>query len=332
MTADREPPDYLWDRSGADPEVEQLERLLGGLAHQPRPLRLPGDPEVTAGDGAPARLRSNGRRLARRWPWLAAAAAVLVAAGWFLLRDQGPPPEIVLMADQETEVRTIEGGKHGQDIRMPDIGTIALDPGSRLRVQRFATDGALFDLQRGRMAAFVYAHVKPRFFQVDTAAARCVDLGCKYVLRVDDAGVSHVDVTMGWVAFQFGALEVFVPRGAECLAVPQRGPGTPRFRDCPDALRAALDRLDAQPRTASAARLQLARSVLSAAGDGRDAAGKGRDSLCVYHLLQEPDPVVQQEAGDRLEELVGLPPDVATSKGAKADPGEWLQFLRTMWW
>ena len=25
--------DYLWDRSGADPEVARLEGLLGGLAH-----------------------------------------------------------------------------------------------------------------------------------------------------------------------------------------------------------------------------------------------------------------------------------------------------------
>ena len=34
--------DYLWDRSGeADPEVQQLEEILGTLRYQPRPLEIP---------------------------------------------------------------------------------------------------------------------------------------------------------------------------------------------------------------------------------------------------------------------------------------------------
>jgi hypothetical protein len=57
--------DYLWDKTGeADPEVERLESLLGGLAHRPRPLELP---------AAEPRAR-------RRFPLkYAAAAAVLLA-------------------------------------------------------------------------------------------------------------------------------------------------------------------------------------------------------------------------------------------------------------
>ena len=36
--------DYLWDRSGeADPEVQQLEEILGTLRYQPRPLNIPAD-------------------------------------------------------------------------------------------------------------------------------------------------------------------------------------------------------------------------------------------------------------------------------------------------
>jgi hypothetical protein len=36
--------DYLWDRSGeADPEVQQLEEILGTLRYQPRPLNIPVD-------------------------------------------------------------------------------------------------------------------------------------------------------------------------------------------------------------------------------------------------------------------------------------------------
>ena len=34
--------DYLWDKSGKpDPEIQQLEEILGTLRYQPRPLNLP---------------------------------------------------------------------------------------------------------------------------------------------------------------------------------------------------------------------------------------------------------------------------------------------------
>ena len=34
--------DYLWDKSGEpDPQIQQLEEILGTLRHQPRPLNLP---------------------------------------------------------------------------------------------------------------------------------------------------------------------------------------------------------------------------------------------------------------------------------------------------
>lgn len=66
--------DYLWDGSGeADPEVEELEQLLGRLRYQPKPLELPAPP----------------RRV--YWPQLAAAAAILVAlaAGlWFYFQPK----------------------------------------------------------------------------------------------------------------------------------------------------------------------------------------------------------------------------------------------------
>ena len=36
--------DYLWDRTGEpDPEIQQLEEILGELRYQPRPLEIPAD-------------------------------------------------------------------------------------------------------------------------------------------------------------------------------------------------------------------------------------------------------------------------------------------------
>lgn len=66
---------YLWDRSGEpDPEVQELEEILGTLRYQPRPLEIPADIRV-------ARKR-NFMPLA-----IAAAVAFLfIAAGlWFQL-------------------------------------------------------------------------------------------------------------------------------------------------------------------------------------------------------------------------------------------------------
>ena len=71
--------EYLWDKSGEpDPEVQQLEEILGTLRYQPRPLEIP--------------KQLGGER--RRWylPALAVAAAValvIVATGlWLRIQKQ----------------------------------------------------------------------------------------------------------------------------------------------------------------------------------------------------------------------------------------------------
>src|SRR5215218_6016684 len=75
--------DYLWDKTGEpDPEVQQLEEILGTLRFQPKPLQIPED--------LPLPQRRN------YFPSLAIAAGVLLAilAGGIWLstrsRDDGP--------------------------------------------------------------------------------------------------------------------------------------------------------------------------------------------------------------------------------------------------
>lgn len=73
--------DYLWDKSGEpDPQIQQLEEILGTLRYQPKPLEIPDDLQV------PRRRRSH-------FPVLAIAATVLVAllaAGiWIKVRRAG---------------------------------------------------------------------------------------------------------------------------------------------------------------------------------------------------------------------------------------------------
>ena len=79
--------DYLWDKSGKpDPQVQDLEEILGALRYQPRPLEIPKEFVVVR----------------RRFyvPILAIAATValaLLAAGlWLRVQSQKTPPSSVV--------------------------------------------------------------------------------------------------------------------------------------------------------------------------------------------------------------------------------------------
>jgi hypothetical protein len=76
--------DYLWDKTGQpDPEIQQLEEILGSLRYQPKPLVIPDD------------VRVPGRR--NYLPLLAIAASILlaiVAAGiWLRTRSHDEIPK-----------------------------------------------------------------------------------------------------------------------------------------------------------------------------------------------------------------------------------------------
>jgi hypothetical protein len=87
--------DYLWDKTGEpDPEIQQLEEILGTLHYQPRPLEIPADLQP-----------NNHIRLERKFfrgfaPGLAIAATIaMIVFGlglWFgLQRLQRSQPEVV---------------------------------------------------------------------------------------------------------------------------------------------------------------------------------------------------------------------------------------------
>ena len=81
--------DYLWDKSGEpDPQIQQLEEILGTLRYQPKPLQLP---------------RQRNYR-----PWLAIAATLviaLLATGlWFNIQNQDASIPSVAIAQQEAPI------------------------------------------------------------------------------------------------------------------------------------------------------------------------------------------------------------------------------------
>jgi hypothetical protein len=79
--------DYLWDRTGQpDPEIQELEELLGTLRYQPRPLEIPGDLKVA-------------RHRPFVLPVTIAAAIIMVAilsALWFQFRRKPTPHSVTV--------------------------------------------------------------------------------------------------------------------------------------------------------------------------------------------------------------------------------------------
>ncbi|HEY6254019.1 MAG TPA: hypothetical protein VI685_29045, partial [Candidatus Angelobacter sp.] len=145
--------DYLWDGSGEpDPEIQKLETVLGRLRHN-RPA--PAFPEVTGIGPQPARRRFW------QMPWFprfAVAAGVLAVAGivftllysmsasksqagWQVTRVSGEPRVGSHRLGEKTSTGKLglgqlleTDGQSEASIRVEDIGQIAVDPDTRLRL------------------------------------------------------------------------------------------------------------------------------------------------------------------------------------------------------
>lgn len=297
---------YLWDRSGpADPEVEALEQRLA-------PLRF-------TGEWAPSRLEqaSHGR-----WPFAAIAASMLVGLiAWRLLSVAPPVVTAWAVTGVEGEVRVGRSAasvsdklKAGQPVvtgpaarvslENEDFGEVSLAPESSMRVVQSREGRDVMSLERGRLHAFIWA--PPRQFVVDTPSSRAIDLGCEYTLTVDPRGDGLVEVELGWVAFQFGPQESFIPAGAACRTTRRNGPGIPFFQD------AGKDFLDALQSYETAADSKALNAVLAAA--------RKEDGLTLWHLLKRVPAERRAVVFDRFAELVALPAEVHRDKAVARDP------------
>jgi FecR protein len=272
--------DYLWDKTGApDPDVQRLEVLLSPFAHDDRAF-------------GPQRRR---RRMALA---IAAVAAVLLTTA-LVMWSLDHPNQLKLVNTTAKNALLLQGSTVvttgcAEELVLEDgLSEITVAPGSVVHVDRLKQELTQLRLERGSLHAFVSAEAKARFFQVQTPATNCVDLGCMYTLDVDAAGNAHVAVEMGRVAFEDGGREVVVPAGATCAATRQHGAGTPRHNDTPLPVVKFLAGFDAERGPDGAAqRLRLARRVLGLLA-GAEAE---KHSLIVWHFLQDPAPAVSTVA------------------------------------
>jgi hypothetical protein len=325
--------DYLWDGSGEpDPEIRQLETLLGRFRHNRPAPEFPAIPEA-----APRWT----------WPWLlgnralvgaaAAAVAALVVAGvWLAWRRTKPP---ALPASGYDVVRVagtpyVGSNAVGQDgnnrlgvgqtlvtdsasrasVTVGEIGDVEVEPDTRLRLLQSGRAGQRLALDRGTIRAAIWA--PPGEFVVDTPSAAAVDMGCAYTLHVDNSGAGLLRTTLGWVGFKLGGRESFIPAGAACATRPGVGPGTPYFEDASEPFRAALSEFDFGNPGRRSAELGV---LLEQA--------RQRDALTLWHLLVRTDRGDREHVYDRLVALVPPPAGVSRAEVLNLD-----QPMLDLWW
>lgn len=255
--------DYLWDKTGRDPEVEGLERLL-----------------------APAALGAPRRRRKPLVGWIAglAAAALFTVGALQALRPAASRDPWVAQGDG---LRRLDLGRYGE---------VVAEAGAKVHVVRIDEELHKLRLDRGTIHASITAKARPRLFQVETPATTCIDLGCRYTLTVDDAGMSHVKVETGRVAFHDGRREVFIPQGASGKAARGRAPFTPIHDDSSEGLRQAVRKFDESP-------------VGNRAGKAKEACkliGRREDGLIAWHWLQDSEGGVVNAAREALVRLTKL--------------------------
>jgi len=140
-------------------------------------------------------------------------------------------------------------------------------------------------------------------------------------LRLDRDGTGLLTVLRGWVAFQAGERESFIPAGAACRTWPRSGPGLPYFEDASPSFRAAVlnfEKTGARPALAE---------LLSEARD--------RDALTLWHLVERTGPADREPVAARFAQLVsGVDIEGLKNREPGAVEGAWnaLGLGDTGWW
>lgn len=316
--------DYLWDRSGAvDTEIAELEDLLGTLRFDeampavdpPAQVRKPSQLwwlAVAAGVGlviwgwlaregaeiAPPVARMNLPAVNLSGAVAAPASPAPSGPSWAVTMVSGAPVCDGTPVDDEAALRV--GGWLETDpssrarIQVADIGTLDLEPSSRLRLLETANQQHRVQLERGIVRATVSA--PPRVFLVETPHVTAVDLGCEYQLEVAEDGSTWLNVRVGWVSLETKEVVSVVPANTMCRADANGTPGLPLRREASEALVAAAGKFSAGDTRALA-------DVLALVGAG--------DEATMWHLLSRVPAVDRRTVYDRLVAITRAPSDAA---------------------
>ncbi len=133
----------------------------------------------------------------------------------------------------------LDTGSATVDLRIADIGSAELFPGTRIRLDQSQQTRRELYLERGRMHAKVNA--PPRIFAVTTPSTGVTDLGCEYTIEIDDRGRGTIHVQSGQVELETSAHAVIVaPAGTIARLLERRAPSVPVAVSASAELRAAV--------------------------------------------------------------------------------------------
>jgi hypothetical protein len=204
-------------------------------------------------------------------------------------------------------------------ITVGNIGTVAVEPGSRVGLGASRPDEYRISLAYGTINAKIDA--PPRLFFVETPTSTVVDLGCAYTMSVDEDGAGELRVTEGWASLEWNGRESLVPAGARGRTRPGAGPGTPYFEDAPQRLQEAVASFDSANGGALALDVILAEARV-------------RDTLTLWHLVSRVEAADRARVFDRVAELTPPPETVSREKALALDPEtlkHWREELAWKW-
>jgi ferric-dicitrate binding protein FerR (iron transport regulator) len=258
------------------------------------------------------------RRRIRPLMLLLAAAAMAAVLFWSIPRHGVRWDVVRIHGSEHRNTRVGPGQSIDTDagsraiVTVGTIGTVDVSPNTKLRVIATQPGDHRLALTRGEIHATISA--PPRLFFVETAAGTAIDLGCEYSLRTGEDGEGLLQVTRGWVSFQWNGVESLVPAGASCRTKAAGGPGIPYFDDASDTFKQALDSLDSLDTVLSAARV--------------------RDTLSLWHLLWRVAPADRARVYDRMAALTPVPAGVSRDLALRLDPAtlaRWKDELAWTW-
>lgn len=181
-------------------------------------------------------------------------------------------------------------------ISVADIGSVDVEPGTRIRLVETRPDEHRLELERGFITASISA--PPRLFYINTPSATVIDYGCAYSLSVEDDGITTLHVTEGWVSLTLNGRESLVPASAYAKSQLGTGPGTPFFEDASGEFIDALTGFDFGNGGAAAIDTILAEA-------------RQRDALSLWYLLERARESDRARVFDRLKTFVPLPDNAA---------------------
>lgn len=306
-------------------EIRFASNLVRQLAVEPAPETLWPAIDAELASRASGAVSSPDRSMAPVWKW-APVVLVLTVAGagayWYSTRtssvwhvertDRG----VTRMAAGQW-IETPQGSR--ATITVGDIGTVAVEPGSRVGLGSARPDEYRISLVYGTINAKIDA--PPRLFFVETPTSTVVDLGCAYTMHVDEGGAGELRVTEGWASLEWNGRESLVPAGARGHTRPGAGPGTPYFEDAPQRLQEAVASFDVANGGARALDVILAEARV-------------RDTLTLWHLMSRVDAADRARVFDRVAELTPPPATVSREKAVALDPAtlkHWREELAWTW-